>query len=69
MQLRLEAIKELQDICRTEYGREISEAEALEIGHRLLMLYELIHKPLPSELQATQPPSPAPPDDRAQEAR
>lgn len=60
-----EAAKELKQIAKEEYGRDLTEGEAGVIGMRLLQLYELIFRPLPSELRQ-QPSTPLPSDDRVQ---
>ena len=68
MNLSPEAIKEFREICWEEYRKEISEGEAIVTAQRLLLLYELIYRPLPTEIAARQqrrdhpasPPSPSP---------
>jgi len=41
------ALKELRAIYSEEYGQEISEAEANEVGLRLLGLFKIIYKQIP----------------------
>lgn len=41
------ALKELRAIYSEEYGQEISEAEANEMGLRLLGLFKTIYKQIP----------------------
>lgn len=63
MLIKPEHIKELQAILEKEYGKEVSEAEATVIGHRLVSLYELIYRPLPWEKGYRESPdAPAPED-------
>jgi hypothetical protein len=72
MNLTPEEVKEFQTIIREEYGRELSEGEATVIAKRLLLLYELIYRPLPSEFQSgkpsEQPALPSPADGPSQAA-
>ena len=67
MPLTPEAIKEFQAIIREEYGKELSEGEAGVLAKRLLLLYELIYRPLPGE-RAKQLSSQSPTDDPSQAA-
>jgi hypothetical protein len=56
-------IKELQEILKKEYGKEMSEKEAAAIGQRLVSLYQLIYRPLPWEPGYRESPdAPAPKD-------
>ena len=55
MHINDEAIKEFVEICRKEYGVELPEGEARVRAMQLLLLYELINKPLPSERRVTPP--------------
>ena len=41
-----EAIKEFKEIYKEENGRELSDAEALEMGNNLLNLFRVLLKPL-----------------------
>jgi hypothetical protein len=46
MPLTQSAIDELKEIYKKEYGKELSNDEAWEMGHRLLRLFAvLIRKP------------------------
>jgi len=47
MELSKEAIKEFQDIYYKEFGREISDQEAQELGGNLLSLFRIVYHPLP----------------------
>lgn len=49
MRLSKQATTELQTIYREEYGDELTEAEAEEMGTRLVGLIELISRRLPGE--------------------
>jgi hypothetical protein len=49
MQISEEAIEEFVLIYKEEYGEDISRAEASEMAHRLLTLYELLAQPVPGE--------------------
>lgn len=68
MKLTPEAIKEFQVIAREDYGIEFSEAEASVMAMRLLLFYEMIYRPLPSELQSKQPSIDSPAPDHEQGA-
>ncbi len=41
-----EALKEYKEIYKKEFGKDISDAEALEQATRLLRLIEIIYKPM-----------------------
>ncbi|MEX0998644.1 MAG: hypothetical protein WD000_01595 [Thermodesulfobacteriota bacterium] len=43
-------IKEFQEICREEVGREISKQEAMAYGTRLLDMYRTVYRPIPNNL-------------------
>ena len=47
MQLSPEAIKDFKTIYHTEYGIELSDAEAAEMARNLLSLFQVIASPLP----------------------
>lgn len=49
MQLSRETIKEFKKIYEEEFGETISDAEALEMGQRLISLFEIIYRPLPDD--------------------
>ena len=46
MQLTKEAIEEFKELYFQEYGRKISDKEALEKGIRLLKLFQVIYRPI-----------------------
>lgn len=54
MQINREAIEEFKKIYEEEFGETISDAEALEMGQRLISLFEIIYRPLPHD--PTEPP-------------
>jgi hypothetical protein len=60
MQLSKEAIQELQQIYREECGETLADAEAQEMGQRLLALFQMLARPLPahSHHMHNHPPSP-----------
>lgn len=45
--LSREAIEEFKQIYREECGATISDAKALEMGLRVLRLFEVIYRPIP----------------------
>jgi len=47
MGLTKEAIEQLKDIYREEFGEKISDDEAQEMGENLLFLFDLIYRPIP----------------------
>lgn len=49
MQISQETIEEFKKIYQEEFGETISDAEALEMSQRLISLFEIIYRPLPSE--------------------
>ena len=49
MFLRDEDVKEFQTIYEEEFGEPISEQEASAMASRLVMLYDALSRPLPSE--------------------
>jgi hypothetical protein len=49
MHISDDRLKEFQRIYEETYGQEITLAEARERAQRLLMLYEIISRPLPGE--------------------
>jgi hypothetical protein len=55
MKLSPEGIKEFRTLLKEEYGVDLTEGEAGVLGVQTLLLYELIHQPLPNE-QKTMPP-------------
>ncbi|MCL4873540.1 hypothetical protein KJ039_05620 [bacterium] len=48
MQISHEDIEKLKKIYQEETGEILSDAEALEMGQRLLALFKIIYRPLPS---------------------
>lgn len=44
-----EQIAEYQRIYKEHYGKEISKAEAVEQGIRLINLIKLVYKPIPKQ--------------------
>lgn len=55
MHISDEALQEFIEIAKEDYGIILSEGEATVIAKRLLMLFELIHRPLPDEVESKQP--------------
>ena len=51
-----EQVEEYKQLYEEEFGEEISIAEARETATRLLMLYDLLYKPVPTGFP-TQPPA------------
>lgn len=49
MQISEDSLAEFMTIHRTELGKDISRADALEMATRLINLYRLIYRPLPGE--------------------
>jgi hypothetical protein len=49
MRLSGEAIKEFRRIYRHEFGEEISDAKAQELGESLLSLFKIIYRPIPQD--------------------
>lgn len=47
--LSREAIEEFKKIYQEEFGRIITDAEALEMGQRLVNLFQILYRPLPDE--------------------
>jgi len=60
MRISDEGLKEFIAICKEDYGLDIPEGEARVCAVRLLLFYEMIYRPLPSELQSKQPSTDAP---------
>lgn len=46
MKLSKEAVEEFQQIYKKEFGKEISYAEAEDMGIRLINLFEVIYRPI-----------------------
>lgn len=49
MEISKEDLEELKNIYKEDYGETLSDAEALEMGQRLLNLFRIIYRPLPSD--------------------
>lgn len=49
MSLSDKAIKEFKEIYYKEYGKDISDEEAQEIGQRLISLFKIIYRPIPGK--------------------
>jgi len=49
MALSKEAIKEFKQAYLDEFNKEISDAEAKEMGENLIALFRIIYRPLPEE--------------------
>ena len=54
MDLSPEALREFMQIYAEEYGEELSEKEARELASSLIRLYEVLRRPLPSEIAAAE---------------
>lgn len=54
MQLTQEAIDEFKEIYKKEYGKEISDDEAREMGTRLLRVFKIIQDVCGKEIQQEQ---------------
>ncbi len=53
MQIPDEALNEFITIYKTEFGEEISRKDASEMALRMLKLYELLARKLPTEKMTT----------------
>ena len=60
MQITDEALSEFIAIYKDEFGEEISHKDASEMALRVLKLYELLERQIPTGKAAT-PPTDAPP--------
>ncbi len=49
--LSREAIEEFKQIYKKECGETISDSEALEMGLRVLRLFEIVYRPIPLDCQ------------------
>jgi hypothetical protein len=47
--LSKQAIEEYKQIYKEEFGKEITDKEALEQGERLLQVMKIIYKPIPKD--------------------
>lgn len=54
IRLSQDAIEEFKKIYQEEYGRTLSDAEAIEMSQRLLRLFQIIYHPLPSDQHPTE---------------
>ena len=50
--LSKEAIDEFKAIYRKEFGEEVSDAEAGELGESLISLFKVIYRPIPKGRRA-----------------
>ena len=55
MRISDEALKEYIQICKQDFGEELTMDEAREIGTRLVELYLVLCRPLPKQ-EPTSPP-------------
>lgn len=51
MQISKEDVEELRRIWKEEFNEEISYAEVLEIGLRLIGLFKIVYRALPKDKQ------------------
>lgn len=58
MQLSPDAIERLRAIYYAEFEREITREEAAEMSTRLIQLVQLLVRPLPTDTQEREGPSP-----------
>ena len=49
MGLSKEAIEEFKEIYFREYGKNLSDKEAMEMGQRLISLFKIIYRPIPGK--------------------
>ncbi len=54
MEVTPEALEEFKRIYRKEFGKEISDEEALEMAQRVLVFFSLIYRPLPDQEEPNQ---------------
>lgn len=50
MRLSHKAVQEFREIYKREFGKQLSEAEAREIAERVMRVFAIVLRPLPSEL-------------------
>ncbi|HEY4505845.1 MAG TPA: hypothetical protein VJJ24_00065 [Candidatus Paceibacterota bacterium] len=55
MPINKKSIEEFRTLYQEEFGKYLSEEDALEMATRLIELYQLIYRPLPGERGTTQP--------------
>lgn len=49
MQIAKERVEELRALYKEAYSQDLTYAEAAEMGHRLMMLYRLLMRPVPKQ--------------------
>jgi hypothetical protein len=49
MRLSKESIEEFREIYQREFGKNISDEEAQEMGQNLLSLFKIVYRPIPSD--------------------
>lgn len=47
MQLSKEAIEDYKKAFKEEFGEDLSDVEAMELGSDLLRLFQIIYRPIP----------------------
>jgi hypothetical protein len=55
MRLSKEAIEEFKEIYREEFGEDISDDDAQELGENLLFLFDLVYRPIPGPYKEKRP--------------
>lgn len=43
------ALKEFKEIYKEEFGEDISDEEAIDLGTRLINLFKVIYRPIPKD--------------------
>jgi hypothetical protein len=54
MGLSKEAIEEFRRIYHQEFGEEVSDRKARELGESLLSLFKMIYRPIPQDREKSQ---------------
>lgn len=49
MGLSKKAIKEFKEIYRAEFGKNISDEKAQELGQNLISFFRIIYRPIPED--------------------
>lgn len=49
LELSRESVDELKEIYKEDFGKELSDTEALEMGQRLVRLFQIIYRPFPGD--------------------
>ena len=62
MMLSRDAIEELKKMYQDECGKTLSDADAQEMGQRLLALFRILARPLPAHTPETRHDDPPPID-------